>query len=271
MKLVRWTLARLFQDYLARSRIGLYESLLRDALDNGYKILSLREFLSDHESDNTKRNYPVLVLRHDIDSDIATAKRMAEIEASLKIKSSYYFRLVTADRRAMNYIGSFGHEIGYHYEEISTLIKQKGITTHQELDEKISFAETDFHANYKWMQDKFAGLSKIVAAHGDFMNRKFGVSNDFLLTNNSLRRRIGIVAEAYDMDVMNMFDVYISDGPPPQRFKPHSPIVSFAKRDDVYLLVHPRSWHSSIRGNTAENFRRIRDTFVYKVRVMCAR
>lgn len=61
----------------------------------------------------------VIVLRHDVDRKPKNALRMAQLEHSLGIKSTYYFRSkpCSFDRHIINKIASLGHEIGYHYED----------------------------------------------------------------------------------------------------------------------------------------------------------
>jgi hypothetical protein len=62
------------------------------------------------------------IVRHDVDRWPAQAIRMAELEREVSVRSTYYFRCdargqfpVTACQR----INALGHEIGYHYEDLS--------------------------------------------------------------------------------------------------------------------------------------------------------
>jgi hypothetical protein len=66
------------------------------------------------------RNSPenVAIFRHDVDKKPENALTMAELEESLGICSTYYFR-TTPDSFNLDIINSIhemGHEIGYHYE-----------------------------------------------------------------------------------------------------------------------------------------------------------
>ena len=60
-------------------------------------------------------------MRHDIDRGCKNALKISKIESNLDIKASYYFRTIKKfyDERAIRKIGTLGHEIGYHYEELS--------------------------------------------------------------------------------------------------------------------------------------------------------
>ena len=63
---------------------------------------------------------PVAIIRHDVDLRVENALSMAEREADLGIKSTYYFRYPkTFDPDAIKQIQDFGHEVGYHYEVLS--------------------------------------------------------------------------------------------------------------------------------------------------------
>ena len=63
-------------------------------------------------------------LRHDIDLDIAAAKQMGALEASLGIKSSFYFRITgrtynlfsKENSSSLKFLASLGHEIGLHFD-----------------------------------------------------------------------------------------------------------------------------------------------------------
>jgi hypothetical protein len=63
----------------------------------------------------------VVVLRHDVDRLPINAIVMAEVEHALQIHASYYFRAVSSvfNTEIMQKISKLGHEIGYHYEDLS--------------------------------------------------------------------------------------------------------------------------------------------------------
>ena len=69
-----------------KDRIGEYEALLKRALENGYRVMSLLEWV--------REAYPsghVLLLRHDVDTDSRGAERMFEVERHLGVHASYDF------------------------------------------------------------------------------------------------------------------------------------------------------------------------------------
>jgi hypothetical protein len=64
----------------------------------------------------------VVILRHDVDRLPQNSLIMAKIEAEFGIKGSYYFRIVKESNRPeiIKQITELGHEIGYHYEDLTT-------------------------------------------------------------------------------------------------------------------------------------------------------
>ena len=63
----------------------------------------------------------MLILRHDVDKRPENSLLTAELEHSFGVKASYYFRVVKESNspEIIRRIASLGHEIGYHYEDMS--------------------------------------------------------------------------------------------------------------------------------------------------------
>jgi hypothetical protein len=63
----------------------------------------------------------VAIIRHDVDKKPENALKMAEIEHSLGIKATYYFRTTKGvyHKKIIMKINEMGHEIGYHYEVLA--------------------------------------------------------------------------------------------------------------------------------------------------------
>lgn len=68
------------------------------------------------------KGYGDITLRHDVDLKPANSLAVAEIEAELGWKAVYFFRAVPEswDEGIIRKIASLGHEIGYHYESLTT-------------------------------------------------------------------------------------------------------------------------------------------------------
>lgn len=66
--------------------------------------------------------FRTLTLRHDVDLMPNNSFRMAQIEASREMFGIYYFRAVPEswDAEIIKRIAALGHEVGYHYESLTT-------------------------------------------------------------------------------------------------------------------------------------------------------
>ncbi len=66
--------------------------------------------------------FDALTLRHDVDLRPAHSLRTARIEAELGLHGIYYFRAVPEswDEDIIRQIAALGHEVGYHYESLTT-------------------------------------------------------------------------------------------------------------------------------------------------------
>lgn len=68
-----------------------------------------------------------IILRHDVDRRPQNAFKMAELENSVGIKGTYYFRIVpeSFEESIIKNISKLGHEIGYHYEDMDLAFKNR--------------------------------------------------------------------------------------------------------------------------------------------------
>ena len=92
-----------------------YQSLLDVLQDNGYFFQTFKEYILSPVN-------KCVILRHDVDLLPYNALNMAFIENKMGIKSSYYFRSVKQswDEKVVSQISNMGHEVGYHYENLTT-------------------------------------------------------------------------------------------------------------------------------------------------------
>lgn len=100
-------------DFTLRS----YQSLLEALLQNDYRFLTFRDFIASRSNLQGK----VAVLRHDVDRLPGHSLRFALIQHQKGIAGSYYFRAVPEswDEAVIRQIASLGHEVGYHYEDLT--------------------------------------------------------------------------------------------------------------------------------------------------------
>ena len=68
------------------------------------------------------KDYWDVMLRHDVDLKPQNSLKTAQIEGELGRKATYYFRAVPEswDESIILEIALLGHEIGYHYESLTT-------------------------------------------------------------------------------------------------------------------------------------------------------
>ncbi len=95
--------------------IKTYSKVLEALMNSGYEFQRFDEFMQSP----AKR---AVVLRHDVDLLPQNSLRFAQIQADLNIKGSYYFRAVPQswDEAIITEIAKLNHEIGYHYENLTT-------------------------------------------------------------------------------------------------------------------------------------------------------
>ena len=98
--------------------LSKYSELLQSFLDKGYRFITFEEYCLNKElpiSDS------FVILRHDVDLDAENSLATAKIEHALGILASYYFRVVKQSNKPgiIKDIVDLGHEIGYHYEDMS--------------------------------------------------------------------------------------------------------------------------------------------------------
>ncbi len=91
-----------------------YSELLDAFKEAGYEFQTVESYVK-------KPINRVVILRHDVDSWPQNALQMAKLENTLGIKSTYYFRKswLSFQEKIVQKIESYGHEIGYHYEDLS--------------------------------------------------------------------------------------------------------------------------------------------------------
>ena len=255
-------LNRLYADYLMPSRLVEYEALLVRAAERGYRQLSVREF---HAAIRRQASTPdkVLVHRHDIDSDLRTARKMFALETKHGVRASYYFRLSTLDYGFMRAIEAAGSEASYHYEEVATFAKRHRLRRGDDVRARFPEIRELFVRNFMRIGARLGRPMTTVASHGDFANRRLQVINHELLNDPALRRRCGIECESYDADLLRHFDVYISDRPHPMYYAPVSPFDALGRHDRICLLTHPVQWETNWLESTRCNMVRLAEEVVW--------
>ena len=246
-------LNRIYSDYLMPSRLTEYDRLVQSAQQNGYAQVSLRNFVKAAPSARAL----TMVQRHDIDSDVRTAAKMFAVEARHGVTASYYFRLSTLDFGLMREIEAYGSEASYHFEEVADFAKRHHIKNADAVRRRFPEIRAEFLCNLNRIEDALSVKLHTVASHGDFANRRLKVINYEILRDPSFRARCGIACEDYDADLLDRFDLYISDRPPPTFYHPVAPSAAFGRYRCICLLTHPVQWETNWRASTHTNMRRL--------------
>jgi hypothetical protein len=154
------------------SRFAEYRTTLESAVERGYKIRSLEDWVDD--PDRTKP--PVLILRHDVDQDPRSVRPMLATERDLGVRSTWYFRWRTADPTIVDEVRAAGGTVGLHYETLTRLALERGAEDRAE--GLVGEARRELREEIACFRDRH-GPIRSVTPHGD--TRVAGVSNQILL------------------------------------------------------------------------------------------
>lgn len=93
----------------------MYTDLCQSFEKQGYKFITFSDFCANNDYEK------FVIMRHDVDRSSKRAKQMARLENEMNFRSSYYFRFRNGhcDENIIKEIAALGHEIGYHYEDLS--------------------------------------------------------------------------------------------------------------------------------------------------------
>ena len=175
--------------------LNIYKILLNSLQTRGFSFITFGDFCRLSSLKEATDSFSRLViLRHDVDLLPKNSLATARIEASLDIKGSYYFRAVPQswDEDIIREIAALGHEVGYHYESLTTC------------NGDIGKAYEDFTANLEKLRRIVA--VETICMHGS--PRSPWDSKD--LWQHYDYRSLGIIGEPYfDIDFNDFF--YLTD------------------------------------------------------------
>ena len=193
-----------------------------------------------------------LILRHDVDKLPQNSLRTAEMQNRLGVKGTYYFRVTPGSYhpKVIAAIAKLGHEIGYHYEDL-TICKGNVAKAHE---------------HFKVWLEKFKTFYPVrtICMHGSPMTK--WDNKDLWKEYNY--KDLGIIGEPYfDLDFNKMlyitdtgrrFDgakVSVRDKVKTQLchdFKSTEDIIKGLDQDklsnEVMLTLHPQRWTNASFG-----------------------
>lgn len=146
------------------------------------------------------------VLRHDVDKKPQNALKIARIEADESVRASYHFRATEGgfQERFITEIASLGHEIAYHYEDLSAVAVWKHGRRNDFEPMVIAGAVASFRMNL----GRIRGLYpvKVISMHGSPISP---VDNRLLWKYHDYHSD-GIICEPYiDIDMSDI--LYLTD------------------------------------------------------------
>jgi hypothetical protein len=174
--------------------LSAYRHLLNALQQVGYAFYTFEEWCEE------KAVGRYVILRHDVDLKAERSLMTARIEAEMGIRASYYFRVVPQSNKPeiIQAIADLGHEIGYHYEDLS-LFNGNADKALEHFKAQLAY----FHQFYP---------VKTICMHGSptskFDNRDLWKLNDY--------RELGVIGEPYldflsTPTVLNGDIVYFTD------------------------------------------------------------
>ena len=186
-------------------------------------LQSITKELQPRKTRNHANTQPsqLLILRHNVDKRPQNSLRFAQIQKEKGIKGTYYFRMHphSYHEEVIQQIADLGHEIGYHYETMDSVVSGSGLripgvkvkcrkfageSPDESLSNHVNAAYEEFVKNL----EKFRKIAEIktISMHGSpmspFDNRAIWQKYDY--------KTLGILAEPYfDLDFNQIY--YITD------------------------------------------------------------
>jgi hypothetical protein len=191
-----------------------YKVLLKTLIDQGFSFHTFEAFVTDPYKKG-------IILRHDVDALPENSLQLARVQAEKGIQATYYFRTgaESFDEKIIKEIYSLGHEVGYHYEDVSLAAKNiKSKLMQQKLKGKQSLYQHDLNTSklkdYGCIESKLVDIAidsftknlqrlraiapiKTICMHGSPMSRW----DSRILWKYYNYRDFGIIGEPYfDLD-----------------------------------------------------------------------
>lgn len=201
--------------------LAAYDQLLRGAIDAGYELIG-------YGSVGAEPSERTCLLRHDVDAELMQCDRMARLERSLGVRSTYFlmtratnYNLFSIEgMRVVEQLLALGHEIGLHF--MGELMRDR--------------AESELVASVldevAWVEREFPTKLSAVSFHQP--------------TRDILERdlRIGNLVNTYNRTQLHQY-FYVSDTN--MQWRHEHPLEIFSRRlhPRIQLLIHPIWWTES--------------------------
>lgn len=221
-----------------RARWAGYERLLRTALEAGYAVVGLDEWVATPP----RGDAPCLILRHDVDQQPASALDMAAVERDLGVRATWYFRWCTAHPRVVERIAGLG-AVGLHYETLSRTARAEGIR--EPTEALLERCREILCREVAAFEERF-GATRSICPHGD--TRAPAFANHLLLRGGD-PAAFGVAFDGNEVMRGVRLAAWLTDRRGGERWKDDAePSELFARRaTPVFAVVHPNNWTSRVR------------------------
>jgi len=133
-----------------------YKKLLKVLINEDFFFVKVCDYYMKQEEIINKNGF--VLLRQDVDRLPENSLAIAKIQSELGIKSTYYFRIVPPcfDPIVIVQIAGMGHEVGYHYEDVSlTADRLKAVGGRQkDINKKYEVGSREYEEFEKVLVDK---------------------------------------------------------------------------------------------------------------------
>jgi hypothetical protein len=223
--------------------LSKYKEILYTLKNENYEFYTIEDWLSK----NIQRG---VVIRHDVDRRAKNSLKKAKLENALSIKSTYYFRMKRCSFKVnvIEEIQNLGHEIGYHYEELSAA------------NNNIDKALINFEKNL--LNFRKVCNVKTIAMHGKptskYDNRKLFTNTDlenfnllgdaYLSINYSDKYYFSDTGRSWASQSKTNFRDYVNSIPA-ENIHCSNDLIGFIKTKKpniVFLMTHPERWNDNI-------------------------
>jgi len=235
-----------------------YTQLFKALQKQGFSFQTFSEFIEQPKGKG-------VLLRHDVDLKPENSLKTAQIESGLRIKGSYYFRIVKEswNEKIIRQIAELGHEIGYHYETMDAVSRKWKLESkkNKSTEDLIDAAFEEFCKNLENFRKIYP--IKTICMHGSplskYDNRDIWKKYDY--------KKLGLVGEPFfDIDFNSV--LYLTDTgrrwdgmkvsirdkvlqTPLQKkyhFKTTSDIINNIKTlpDQIMINFHPQRWNDKL-------------------------
>lgn len=183
-----------------------YSRCLQSLLARGYDVVPFDKWLESPTGFGPR----VAALRHDVDLDSTSALRANEIEKSLGVSSTFYFRWCTFDLTVIGELLDGHATVGLHYETLTRMAWERRLSRPEQVTPELLLEARSVLKAEISAFNRLAGPTRSTAAHGDRISFAIKRRNEEVLEGESIRD-YGIQRSADDSRLLKEVGRWVSD------------------------------------------------------------